>query len=45
MNGEEVNYFFPRFGDMQEVFVLVRNYDMVKDTFILMKFEILEIGF
>ena len=42
MNGEEVNYFFPRFGDMQEVFVLVRNYDMVKDTFILMKFEILE---
>ena len=42
VNGEEVNYFFPRFGDIQEVFVLVRNFDIVKDNLILMKFEILE---
>ena len=37
VNGEEVNYFFPRFGDIQEVFVLVRNFDIVKDNLILMK--------
>ena len=43
-NSEEVNYFFPKFGDIQEAFLLVKkyNYALVKETLVLMKFEILE---
>ena len=44
-NSEEVNYFFPKFGDIQEAFLLVKkyNYQLVKETLVLMKFEILEV--
>ena len=44
-NSEEVNYFFPKFGDIQEAFLLAKkcNFALVKETLVLMKFEVLEV--
>ena len=42
INQQEINYFIPKYGEMQEIFLMAKNYEEIKNILILLKFEILD---
>ena len=42
INQQEINYFIPKYGDMQEIFLMSKNYEEIKNILIQLKFEILD---
>ena len=39
---EEINYFCPKYGDIQEVFLMTKNLDLIQNILLSLKFEIID---
>ena len=42
ISDEEINYFCPIYGDIQEVFILTKNLSLIQDIILALKFEIVD---
>ena len=39
---EEINYFCPKYGDIQEVFLMTKNLNLIQDILLSLKYEIID---